>query len=152
MKRLFLMILWSIIAATQNTQPSFAQIEKEITVSAAISLKDTFEEIGTIFKESHPEARLLFNFGASGDLARQIEAGAPVDVFASAAQKDMDDIEKKGLILSATRTNFAGNSVVLVKPSQSSIRIESFEDLRKAEVKRIVIGNPNTVPAGRYAA
>jgi len=152
MKRIFFVIFFSLILAVQNTQSSFAQIEKEITVSAAISLKEAFEEIGTTFKESHSEVRLLFNFGASGDLARQIEAGAPVDVFASAAQKDMDDIDKRGLILPTTRTNFAGNGVVLVKPSQSSIRIESFEDLRNAEVKRIVIGNPKTVPAGRYAA
>jgi molybdate transport system substrate-binding protein len=151
MRKLFFMILFSIIVAVQNAQPSFAQIAKEITVSAAISLQNAFEEIGRIFKGHHPEARLLFNFGASGDLARQIEAGAPVDVFASSAQKDMDDIDRKGLILSGSRTNFAGNGVVLIKPTLSSIRIESFEDLKKAEVKRIVIGNPKTVPAGRYA-
>jgi molybdate transport system substrate-binding protein len=151
MKKLFFIILFLIIVAIQNVQPSVAQIANEITVSAAISLKNAFEEIGEIFTGTYPEARLLFNFGASGDLARQIEAGAPVDVFASAAQKDMDDIDRKGLILSGTRTNFAGNGVVLVNPSLSSIRIESFEDLSKAKVKRIVIGNPKTVPAGRYA-
>jgi len=151
MKKIFFMIFFSIIVVIENAQPSFGQIAKEITVSAAISLKNAFEEIGNTFKGHHPEARLLFNFGASGDLARQIEAGAPVDVFASAAQKDMDDIDKKGMILPATRTNFAGNGVVLVNPFLSSIRIESFEDLRKTEVKRIVIGNPKTVPAGRYA-
>ncbi len=120
-------------------------------ISAAISLKNAFEEIGNIFRERNPGVKLVFNFGGSGDLARQIEAGAPVDVFASAAQKDMDGIDRKGLILSGTRANFAGNGVVLVKPSLSSVRIESFEDLRKAEVKKIVIGNPKTVPAGRYA-
>jgi len=151
MKKTFFIILFSIIVAIQNAQPSFAQFAKEITVSAAISLKNAFEEIGRSFKGYHPEARLLFNFGASGDLARQIEVGAPVDVFASAAQKDMEDIDRKGLILWGTRTNFASNGVVLIKPSLSSIRIESFEDLRKTEVKKIVIGNPKTVPAGRYA-
>ncbi len=70
----------------------------EITVSAAISLKNAFEDIGTTFMEKYPGTKVVFNFGASGDLARQIEAGAPVDVFASAAQKDMDDIAKKDLI------------------------------------------------------
>ena len=94
---------------------------------------------------------MRFNFGASGDISRQIEAGAPVDLYASAAQRDMDDIEKKGLISPGTRLNFARNSVVLVKPAMSDIRVESFEDLRKAGVKKIVIGNPRTVPAGRYA-
>lgn len=130
---------------------SSAEPAMEITVSAAISLKNTFEEIGKIFEEKHPRTKVRFNFGASGDLARQIEAGAPVDVFASAAQKDMDDIDKKGLITSGTRMNFAGNSVVLVKPGMSQIRLELFEDLRKPEVKKIVIGNPKSVPAGRYA-
>jgi molybdate transport system substrate-binding protein len=130
---------------------SSAEPAQEIIVSAAISLKNAFEEIGKIFKEKHPWAKIRFNFGASGDLARQIEAGAPVDVFASAAQKDMDDIDQKGLITYGTRMNFAGNSVVLVKPSMSQIRMELFEDLRKPEVKKIVIGNPKSVPAGRYA-
>jgi len=130
---------------------SIGQPSKEITVSAAISLKDVFQGIGKIFGGKHPETTVRFNFAASGDLARQIEAGAPVDVFASAAQKDMDDIDKKGFIISGTRMNFAKNSMVLVKPAMTYIRIGSFEDLKKAEVKKIVIGNPKTVPAGRYA-
>ncbi len=128
-----------------------AEPAMEITISAAVSLKNGFEEIGKIFEEKHPGRKVRFNFSASGDLARQIEAGAPVDVFASAAQKDMDVIDRKGLITSGTRMNFAGNNVVLVKPSMSQIRMELFEDLRKPEVKKIVIGNPKSVPAGRYA-
>lgn len=128
-----------------------AQPVKEMTVSAAVSLKDAFEEIGKVFEGKHPGTRVRFNFAASGDLARQIEAGAPVDLFASAAQKDMDGIGQKGFIIAGTRRNFAANSVVLVKPSQSPIRVESFKDLKKAEVKKMAIGNPRTVPAGRYA-
>jgi len=128
-----------------------AEPPNEITVSAAISLKNAFEEIGKTFEEKRPGTKIRFNFGASGDLTRQIEAGAPVDVFASAAQKDMDVIDQKGFITPGTRTNFMGNSIVLVKPGVSRIRMESLEDLRKAEVKKIVIGNPKTVPAGRYA-
>ena len=134
-----------------NINRSSAEPANEITVSAAISLKNAFEEIGKVFEENHPGTKVRFNFGASGDLGRQIEVGAPVDVFASAAQKDMDEIEQKGFITSGTRMNFAGNNVVLVKSGITRIRIESFEDLRKAEVKKIVIGNPKSVPAGRYA-
>jgi molybdate transport system substrate-binding protein len=143
--------LLSILLVPFAINPSSAEPAKEITVSAAISLKNAFEEIGKIVEEKHPGTKVRFNLGASGDLARQIEAGAPVDVFASAAQKEMDDIDQKGLITSGARTNFAGNSVVLVKPGMSQIRMESFEDLRKAEVKKIVIANPKSVPAGRYA-
>jgi len=123
----------------------------EITVSAAISLKDAFEEIGKIFKGTHPGTGVLFNFAGSGDLARQIEAGAPVDVFASAAQKDMDDIGKKDLIAPNSRKDFAKNGVVLVKPATSPIPLQSLQDLQRGEVKKVVIGNPKTVPAGRYA-
>jgi molybdate transport system substrate-binding protein len=134
-----------------DINPSPAEPANEITISAAISLKNAFQEIGKIFEEKRPRTKIRFNFAASGDLARQIEGGAPVDVFASAAQKDMDEIDQKGLITSGTRINFAGNNMVLVKSAISRIRMESFEDLRKAEVKKIVIGNPKSVPAGRYA-
>jgi molybdate transport system substrate-binding protein len=128
-----------------------AQSTHEITISAAISLKNAYEEIGKIFMERNPGVKVIFNFGASGDLARQIEAGAPVDLFASAAQKDMDDIDRKGLITPKSRQDFIGNAVVLVKPAHSNIPLQSLRDLRRKEVQKVVIGNPKTVPAGRYA-
>jgi len=123
----------------------------EITVSAAISLKNAFEEIAKIYQVTGGRARILFNFGASGDLARQIEGGAPVDVFASAAQKDMDGLDSKGLILQGSRSNIAANSVVLVVPVGSKAVPASFEGLAAKEIKKIAVGNPKTVPAGRYA-
>jgi ABC-type molybdate transport system, periplasmic component len=88
----------------------------DITVSAAISLKNAFEEIGKVY-ESQSGAKCTFNFGASGDLVKQIAGGAPVNVFASAAQKDMDDAAKQGLIVDATRADFTANSVVLIVPA-----------------------------------
>lgn len=125
--------------------------DKEITVSAAMSLKELFQEIGKLYEANHKGEKLIFNFGASGDLSRQIEAGAPVDLFASASQKDMNDLDKKGFIISSTKTDFAGNSVVLIKPASSQIEIKSFQDILKKEIKKIAIGNPESVPAGRYA-
>lgn len=133
-------------AGSVNAQPS-----KEITVSAAISLKNAFEEIGNLFESQNTGSKVVFNFGASGDLARQIEGGAPVDVFASAAQKDMDQIDTKGLIDVATRANFVKNTVVLIQSTASTIEIKGFEDLLKPEIKMVSIGNPQTVPAGKYA-
>ncbi len=124
---------------------------REITISAAISLKNAFEEIGNIFKEKNPGVELVFNFGGSGDLARQIEAGAPADIFASASKKEMDDIDRKGLLTANSRKDFTGNAVVLVKPVHSNIPLQSLKDLQRGEVKKVVIGNPKTVPAGRYA-
>jgi molybdate transport system substrate-binding protein len=123
----------------------------DLTVSAAISLKNAFGEIGRLFETQNKGSKVVFNFGASGDLLRQIEGGAPVDVFASAAQKDMDEAEKKGLMVSGTRSDFAANSVVLIVPASSKAAVNAFKDLASPAVKRIAAGNPKTVPAGRYA-
>src|SRR5262249_52837363 len=76
---------------------------------------------GRGFMGAHPGVILRYNFGASGDLQKQIEAGAPVDVFVSAAQRQMDELEKRGLLLSATRRIFARNVLVVVKPVDSKI-------------------------------
>ena len=146
-----LITLLLAVSVIQSARFTLAEPTKEITVSAAISLKDAFVEIGKISKERHSGVKLVFNFAASGDLARQIEAGAPVDLFASAAQKDMDDLGRKGLLVANSRTNFASNKVALVKSARSRIPLNSFQDLQKNEIKRMVIGNPKTVPAGRYA-
>ena len=124
----------------------------EITVSAAIGLKNTFEEIGKLFESSNQGVKVLLNFGASGDLMTQIKAGAPVDVFASAGVKEIDELGKGAFILPDTRADFAGNSVVLIVPSASKLSLSSFEDLTRPEIQKVSIGNPETVPAGRYAA
>lgn len=124
--------------------------DKDLTVSAAISLKNAFEEVGRLY-ESKQGVKVTFNFGASGDLVKQIAGGAPVDVFASAAQKDMDGADKQGFILSSTRADIAANSVVLIVPAGGKSTLKSFEGLAAADIKKIAIGNPKTVPAGRYA-
>jgi molybdate transport system substrate-binding protein len=138
-------LFWCLDAAAQPAT------NREITISAAISLKNAFDDIGKIFRERNPGVKVNFNFGGSGDLARQIEAGAPVDIFASAAQKDMDDIDRKGLIAPNSRKDFARNTVVLIKPVNSTTGLSSLKDLLREEVKKIAVGNPKTVPAGRYA-
>jgi molybdate transport system substrate-binding protein len=125
--------------------------EPEILVSAAISLKNAFTDLGKLYEEGHPGSKVNFNFGASGDLIKQIQGGAPVAVFASAAQKDMDALEQEGLLVPGSRANLAANVVVLVQPTQAAVEVAGFADLAKPEVKKIAIGNPKTVPAGRYA-
>ena len=122
----------------------------EILVSAAISLKDAFKELGAIYqKETGIRAR--FNLGASGLLQKQIEAGAPVDVFASAGERQMDALQDDGLIIEETRFNFARNSLVLIVSSRSTLALDSFTDLLNPGISRLAIGNPKTVPAGQYA-
>lgn len=125
---------------------------KGITISAAISLKNAFTEIGELFQKRHPGVKVSFNFGASGDLMAQIKAGAPVDIFASAALQDMDLIDEAGFIIPGSRQNIATNEVVLIQPVKTSCTLQSFEELTRAEIKKIAVGNPKSVPAGRYAA
>jgi molybdate transport system substrate-binding protein len=123
----------------------------DLTVSAAISLKDALDEAKQIYTAESPNVTIAANYGASGTLQLQIEQGAPVDVFLSAAPKQMDALDAKGLLLEGTRKNLLRNEVVLIVPKDSSAGISSFQDLTRADVKQIALGEPMTVPAGQYA-
>ncbi len=123
----------------------------EILVSAAASLSAAFKEIGATFRAAHPDVEVAFNFAASGALLQQIEKGAPVDILASADQETMDLAQQRGLIAPASRRNFTTNRLVLVVPAASTLGLRGVDDLNRPEVKRIAIGNPALVPAGRYA-
>jgi molybdate transport system substrate-binding protein len=148
--RIFIIVAcWLSICSFSVSAPAASPAE-EITVSAAISLKNAFEDLGNLYEATHG-TKVIFNFGASGALAQQIEGGAPVDVFAAAAQKDMDRVDDKRLLVPGSRANFAGNDVVLVIPLAGTT-LKGIDDLKMASVKKIAIGNPRTVPAGRYAA
>lgn len=125
--------------------------ETELLVSAAASLTDVLNEIGEAYKEVKPEIKLNFTFGSSGALQAQIEEGAPVDVFISAAEKQMDALEKGEHIVEDTRKTLLINEVVLIVPSNSELEIESFDDLRKDNIKKIAVGDPSNVPVGQYS-
>jgi molybdate transport system substrate-binding protein len=152
MKRSLGIILVVCFSFVPSVRQVASAAQREIMVSAAISLKNAFEEIGRSFERTNRDVRVVFNFGPSGGLLRQIEAGAPVDVFASASREEMEEVERKGMVLPRSRVNFAANTPVLIVPLRTGrVRITSFADLKNAAVKRIAIGNPKTVPAGRYA-
>ena len=121
-----------------------------VTVSAAISLKDALDQLGREYERDHPGAKITFNYAGSGTLQHQIEQGAPVDIFFSAAQKQMDALQSAGLIVPETRHDIVANDLVLIAPSLTD-EIHTFQDLAKATVKTVAIGEPATVPAGMYA-
>jgi molybdate transport system substrate-binding protein len=121
-----------------------------VTVSAAISLKDSLDEIGKIYEQAHPGSKISFNYAGSGTLQRQIEQGAPVDIFFSAAEKQMDDLQSKDLVDAGSRRNIVANRLVLIVPA-SNTTIHSFQDLSNISVKVLALGEPSTVPAGTYA-
>jgi len=120
-----------------------------ITVCAAASLREALNEIGPGFEKSSG-VKLTFNFGASGALQKQIEEGAPADLFISAGKKQMDTLEEKSLIDKETRKNLLGNRLVLIIPNEYKDKIMTMDDL-ETKAEKISIGEPESVPAGQYA-
>jgi len=141
MKKRLLLALWLA------TLPLFAAAQ-QLTVSAAASLTDAFKAMAPRFEASRPGVTLRFNFAASGVLLQQIAQGAPVDVFASADQETMNRAAGQKLIAADTRRDFASNSLVLVTPPSGSVK--GLGDLVLADVRRIAVGKPASVPVGRY--
>jgi molybdate transport system substrate-binding protein len=138
-----------IVALFLTANPSRGA-EQPLRVSAALSLKDALE---AIVKQYQADAggQVELNLGASGQLMAQIREGAPIDLFISAGQKQVDDLIHSGLAVEASRTVVAKNSLVLIVPADQKNAVKSFADLKQAAVKRIAIGQPRTVPAGEYA-
>ncbi|HRO58858.1 MAG TPA: molybdate ABC transporter substrate-binding protein [Burkholderiaceae bacterium] len=122
----------------------------ELTVSAAASLTNAFQEIASAFETQHPEHKVVLNFGASGALLQQIAKGAPADVFASADQETMDRAQQQSLIETDARRDFAANSLVLIVPAEGNKAPATLDELTRAPYERIAIGQPASVPVGRY--
>jgi molybdate transport system substrate-binding protein len=121
----------------------------EVMIYAAASLTDVLQEIASLYEQQNGD-RLVFNFNASSVLARQIQQGAPADLFFSADEAHMDTLEKGGLLASGTRVDLLGNTLVIVVPSDSNLQITQVADLTKPEVKKIAVAEPSSVPAGIY--
>jgi len=143
-------MLATLLVLGLGVVPPGAASAQEMTISAAISMKEAVEALGKRFMQGRSGLTLRYNFGSSGELQKQIEAGAPVDVFVSAAQRQMDELDRRGLIVPASRRVFARNVLVAIKPADSALDLAKPADLLDARVRRIVIGNPRTVPVGQY--
>jgi molybdate transport system substrate-binding protein len=130
--------------------PLTAQSNVNLLVSAAASLKDALEEIQPVYQQSKPNVNITYNFGSSGALQQQIEQGAPADIFISAAGRQIDALEQKGMLVPGTRSNLANNRLVLIVPHNST-GVNSFFNLRDGNIRRIAMGEPRSVPAGQYA-
>jgi molybdate transport system substrate-binding protein len=150
--RLFAGLLLAVAFAGGSLAPSaLSQTPKQdLTVSAAVSLKDALDEISQLYRVAKPEVSLHFNLGGSGTLQLQIEQGAPVDLFISASPGEMNNLESKSLVLPGTRKDLLKNQIVLIVPNGENV-VGSFQDLAKPDVKFIAMGEPQTVPAGKYA-
>lgn len=120
----------------------------EITVAGAASLRDALGEIAKSYQSAHPQTRVNLTFGSSGTLQKQIERGAPVDVFVAASNKNMNALLAQGLADKHARFNFASGEMVLIAPRGSGLR--GLLGLESNAVQTIAVGGPN-VPAGDYA-
>jgi molybdate transport system substrate-binding protein len=121
-----------------------------LTCAAAISLKTSLDEISKIYSAKHGGGQVTLSYGGSGTLEQQIEHGAPIDIFFSAAEKEMDELQKQNMLLNDTRRDVLRNKLVVVVPAASK-GVRSIEDLSKPEVRKVAVGQFETVPAGMYA-
>ena len=122
----------------------------ELKISAASSLTAAFTEMGATFDKSH-HTKTIFNFDASGTLQKQIEAGASVDVYASAAVTQVDALLKRGLLVPGSIRYFASNEMCVAVPANSTLGLKSFVDLAKSSVKKVGYADPAVAPNGAYA-
>nr|WP_092071244.1 molybdate ABC transporter substrate-binding protein [Dendrosporobacter quercicolus]NSL49422.1 molybdate ABC transporter substrate-binding protein [Dendrosporobacter quercicolus DSM 1736]SDM23716.1 molybdate transport system substrate-binding protein [Dendrosporobacter quercicolus] len=150
---LVLAVSMALVAGCSGTkQPAPAAAQPvELNIAAAASLKDAMGEIQKLYTAKKPEVTLVYNFASSGALQKQIEQGAPADLFISAAAKQMDELEGKNLIKKETRNNLVENSLVIIVPKDSQLNLSKYEDLTQTAVKKVGIGETETVPAGQYA-
>ena len=123
----------------------------ELHVAAAASLTDAMKEIAGVYEKENPGVKLTFNFGSSGALQQAIENGGATDLFFSAAQKQMDALESSGSLAEGTRRNLLENKVVLIVPNDSDKNLTGFEDLTRADIEHIALGEPKGVPVGQYS-
>ncbi len=147
-----LLILFPLIlvALCSCHRSSPATQQSELTVAAAADLTNAFEEIGRQFQAA-TGTKVTFSFGSSGLLARQIENGAPMDLFTAANVEFINQLENKGLIIPGTKKIYARGRITLWLPKESNLHVDKLEDLTRAEVKRVAIANPEHAPYGKAA-
>src|SRR5262245_25304185 len=141
------LLLFSLLFAL-SCRPQTA--ETDLTIAAASDLTKAFEEIGREFQKT-TGTKVVFNFGSSGMLAKQIEQGAPIDLFAAANVDYVTQLEQKGLIVPETKRVYARGRLVIWTARTSGITIEKLADLTRPEIKRIAIANPEHAPYGMAA-
>ena len=151
------MLLATALPALTQGPPQSADCDRvrqksgRVLVAAAASLQPALQETTALYRSAFPRQEVSSSFAASGVLARQIEQGAPVDLFLAAAEGPMDRLQRQGLLEPGSRRSLLTNQLVLITPRSAPATIRRFADLTQASVRRIAIGEPLTVPAGDYA-
>ncbi len=150
MKKVLLLVVllfFVLSCGKQEKKVGESKTEKKVTISAAASLKKSLDEIAENYRKESPDVVLNINYGGSGSLEKQIREGAPVDIFISAAKKNMDNLEEKGIILKESRRDILKNSLVLIVSDKLKERVKKIGDIKKIE--KLALGELSTVPAGK---
>lgn len=135
---------------SRDEQTDGAHNSQEITVAAAANLTEAFAEIGKQFT-ARTGIRVIYSLGATAYLAKQIENGAPFDVFASADTAHVDALVGKGFVAPSTRALYARGRLVLWTPPQGRITLDRIEDLMREDLKILAVAKPDVAPYGQAA-
>ncbi len=146
----FVAALAVIVVGCRESPPQNNEPWPEIIVAAAANLTDAFEELSRDFTRQ-TGIRVILSFGSTADLAKQIENGAPFDVFASADTAHVDALHQKGILTSGTRRIYARGTLVLWFPPGNPLNLTRLEDLTRPEIERIAVAKPDIAPYGEAA-
>jgi len=147
------MIAFVISAAALTGCSNTSNTESEpvtINLAAGVGLIDVMADINALYIEQNPHVTIMPTYASAGTLQQQIQNGAPVDVFISPGVSQMDTLQNGSLIVNESRKDLLTNTIVLIVPDNSTLGIDSFEDLTNVSVTKIAIGDPASVPAGKY--
>ena len=142
------------LVLASNISAAHADDKPSLTMFAAASMTDAMDKLSAVFEQSHG-IKIIPIYASSSALARQIEYGAPVDLFVSASVAWMDYLEERALIISSSRFNLAGNSLILVMKAECPASLDLTDKagfISTLKGKRLALGEPTSVPAGIYAA
>lgn len=137
--------------STSDTKDTAAPEEAELHVAAAASLTDVMKELAEVYAKDHPEISITFNFGSSGALQQAIENGGETDLFYSAGKKQMDALDKAGLLANGTNRDLLINEIVLIVPAKDGKNLKDFYDIASDDIEKIAVGGEG-VPVGQYTA
>jgi len=141
-----------VLTTTVWTAPPVQAQPETLTIAAANSLRDVFRKVLPLFEAQHREINVRVIYGPSQTLRNQIEQGAPVDVFLPSLFEEIEQLEKKGLIIQGTRRTYAGTSLVLITGTTFPAPIASIQDLKTVPIRRIAVGDPKSSSVGKVAA
>lgn len=151
-KKLIILMMMTIMLVGCGTKKADKEDKlKEVHISAAASLTDAVGELAKDFEKENNNFKIIPNYAGSGALQSQIEEGAPCDIFISAADKQMDALENKGLIVKDSRVELLKNEVILISPIDSTTKVTKFEDILQEKDRKIAIADPASVPVGQYS-